>query len=648
MLTAEHHEPQTRMRERRPGGWWLATWSPDGWPGLSASEAPVYRAGASLAPSPGHPTCLHIAGEAGYALPSHAVRGDRAALFDGALYEPDDLRSQLGLPLAGAAGFPTDAELLLHAYERWGEDCLRRIKGIYALLIWDGGRGRLLAARDPLGVYPLFHADAGPAVLFSTHPPALLNHPRVSRALNRMVLADHLCDHWRDMEGTYFESVRRVPPACAVCFDRHGRSLIRHWDPVPVGEPVRWVEENELGQFDALLEQAVNRSLHFGPAAVFLSGGLDSVSVAGVAADSCRRQGLPIPQALSLVFPDPRCNEEDVQKGVAAGLGMPQVLLSMADALGGRRLLGASLELSAAMPAPLYNLWLPAYLSLAEHGTRAGCRAILTGSGGDEWLTVGPSLAADLLRTLDFAGFRLLHGSAARSYHLSSLALLYELFWTFGLRLWLGEWAGERVRHWAPRGLRARRHRLIRREIPSWVLPDPALRRAFVHRAERGIARPEPGSFYLREARGNLRRPLNALEMEENFATGRLLGVRLLHPYWDADLVEFLLRTPPRFILDGGRTKALVRQALARRFPDLGFAAQRKVLAERYFGLIMAKEGEAALARLDGFKSLADMGLVEHAALRRAFAEAAAQRARLTFGRIWSAMSLASWVQSHQ
>ena len=88
------------------------------------------------------------------------------------------------------------------------------------------------------------------------------------------------------------------------------------------GTAVRWADEEELENFDALLDQAVDRCLALGPTAIYLSGGLDSISVAAVATDRARNRGLNDPLALSLHFPEPQSNEEKVQRGVARELGL--------------------------------------------------------------------------------------------------------------------------------------------------------------------------------------------------------------------------------------------------------------------------------------------------------------------------------------
>lgn len=612
--------PASESAPPTTAGGWVATWEPTG-------------------PGPE----LRLAGEPGAALPAHAAEAGRGVVFDGALYNGPELAAALGLDPDAARD---EARLLLHAYRHWGEGLLQRLKGIYALLAWDGPRGVLLAARDPLGIHPLFHTTAAPALFFSPSTAALVRQPGVSRDFNLARLADHLCEHWRAPEETYFEAVRRVPPGCALRVDRAGRSLFRHWDPVAADARLEWVREDQLDQFDALLDQALRRCLRLGPAGIFLSGGLDSVSIAAVAADQARREELPLPWALSLAFPDPESNEEVVQQGVARGLGLPQELITFTDALGTRPLLAAALDLSAELPSPLLNIWLPAYLQLAERGRRHGCRVILTGSGGDEWLTVGPGHAADLLRAGDLAGLRALVDSAARSYRVPRRLLVYDLVWANGLRLWLGERAGQVVRRLLPRAFAARRRRLIRQEIPAWVAPDPALRRRLEARAAEYIPRDESSSFYLREASQCLRRTLLAMEKEEHFETGRPLGMRVLHPYWDVDLVEFLLRTPPRFILQGGRTKGLVRRAMARRFPGLGFGGQKKVVAVEYFKSIMGAEGEVAWQRLDGMSALAALGLVDVPALRALLTEGLGRRGERLLSMVCNAFLLEAWLRA--
>src|SRR5207253_11068065 len=121
--------------------------------------------------------------------------------------------------------------------------------------------------------------------------------------------------------------------------------------------------------------------------------GLDSVSVAAAAVEQTRTQGLPSPTALSLVFPQPEMSEEVVQRSVATQLGLPHIVRPFYDAVGKKKLLEPAIELSASLPSPLMNTWLPAFYGLGLEARRQDCRTILTGNGGDEWLTISPYLS---------------------------------------------------------------------------------------------------------------------------------------------------------------------------------------------------------------------------------------------------------------
>src|SRR5215217_4028817 len=163
-------------------------------------------AGAGLDPRQGP----FPADEATHAPPTVAEGASCKVVFDGVLYN----RKELGDRFEASSSLPAtdDADLILRAYLHWGEDILHKVKGIFALFIWDGRRNVLLCARDPLGLYPLFYADSKSGLVFSTSIEALIRHPHVSDAVNRPALADYLCNRWPKPEETYFEAVNRVSP----------------------------------------------------------------------------------------------------------------------------------------------------------------------------------------------------------------------------------------------------------------------------------------------------------------------------------------------------------------------------------------------------------------------------------------------------
>jgi len=562
--------------------------------------------------------------------------GPLRGFFQGVLFDREDLA-------ASSRPSCSDAKLVLHAYAQEGEAALARLRGSFIVAIVDHARGKAILARDPMGSHPLFYVEMGSCVLFAVAPARLLDWPGISREFNPAALADHLCNRWPDPHETFFKAVRRVPPGTRAVLSKGRLRFDRYWDPAPVDQPVQWLTDEQTSRFDEAFDRAVKRCLCHGQAGIFLSGGLDSISVAAVGAESLRASGQTLPLALSLGFPHPECNEEERQAAVARELGLRQILLGFDEALGHRPLLRQTLELTAKAAAPILNAWQPAYLTLARRARYDGVRTILTGEGGDEWLTVTPYYAADLLRrgaVLELAEFL---GTLRQSYRINPFALVRHVMWQCGLRP-LGGMVLHRL---LPEAHDAGRLKRRLGGDPAWLTPDPDLRLEHQHRAAQAMADSDPPQgFYIRELRTGLDHTLISWEAEERYEQGRQIGVRFLHPFFDPDLVEMLYRTPPRLLNAGGRSKGLVRQTMAMRFSGLGLERQRKVLATSFFQALLLREGPALADLVGDFPALSGLGIVDGPALAAFFRQQLRQPGpRLR--QIWQPINLEMWVRGH-
>lgn len=563
-----------------------------------------------------------------------AELGSLRAFVSGLLYDRAELARTSGLSTRCS-----DAELVLSAYERCGESLIPRLRGSFVVVLVDRARNAVQVVRDPLGSHPLFYTKVASSILVSSSQQALLAQPGVSRTLNRVAMADHLCQRWPMVDETYFESVKRVPPGCQVIFESNQARVERHW--TRLAGPVEFLTAAEADRFDEQLDRAVARCFGSGRVGIFLSGGFDSVSVAAVAADYARRSGHQAPVALSLAFPHPDCDERVVQTAVARSLGLEQNLLGFSEAAGPRGLLGESLELNKMLGAPLFNTWMPAYLGLARRGRLQGVRTVMSGEGGDEWLNVSPYLTADLIRRGDLPGVVRMARTWHRSFNSRWFWIMWGTLWSYGLRPLVGA-AVSAVNPEAWDRNRARRRVA---SDPRWIAPDSEVRAEQGRRATTRVvaARPE-GGFYARELRAFLTDPLMSLFFEEQHELGRSIGVRYQHPYWDADLVEHMYRTPPEILTRGNRTKGLVRAAVDRRFPGLGFKAQRKVLAFSFFATTVATEAKRLAPEFWNFSALGDLGIVDpHGA--RAYVEAAFDQSPRTMVQAWRLVTLEAWTR---
>jgi hypothetical protein len=256
-------------------------------------------------------------------------------------------------------------------------------------------------------------------------------------------------------------------------------------------------------------------------------------------------------------------------------------------------------------------------MALAGQAREHGCDRILTGGGGDEGLAVAPEVAADLLRRFDFAGLARMGASLSRSYEQPALGLARDLLWTGGGRLLARRAARATLGRIAPAGLERRRREEWRAATPDWLAPDPALRRSLEDRIIE--AWPDPGrSVYEAATRRGLDHPLANQRIEEMWSQSRITGVSLRQPFMDADLVQFMFRTPPELLNANGRTKGLIRGRVAERLPGLGFETQRKIPETRELKQMARREFKAAWRRLGGPLALTEAGLVDGAGLQRA------------------------------
>jgi hypothetical protein len=257
---------------------------------------------------------------------------------------------------------------------------------------------------------------------------------------------------------------------------------------------------------------------------------------------------------------------------------------------------------------------------------------------------VTPLFGADLLRAGRLGAFASFLGSWQRSFRHSRLQLVRNALWRFGAR----PIAGMGLHAVAPDVWAARRARRTLTADPGWIAPDRCLRDQQAARFDHYHPRPNAADgFYLPELRGGLRHPLVAMEREELFEFGRTARVRFASPFWDADLVEFLARTPPWKLNAGGRSKGLVRDAVSSRFPALGFDRQKKRAATNFSRQLLVTGCRELVAELGPPEALAALGIVDLEA-SQAFVRDVLESGDREMYRVWDLLNLESWVRLQQ
>jgi asparagine synthase (glutamine-hydrolysing) len=209
--------------------------------------------------------------------------GSLRVVFNGEIYNYIELAQELRA-LGHAFRTRTDTEVILHAYEQWGEACLARFNGMFAFALYDAPQRRLFLARDRYGIKPLHYWHAGGRFAFASEIKALLEHPDVPRRPDDLAVYEYLAFNcYNHTERTFFEAVRSLLPGECATFDLEtGRLARRLWYEVPVGRERPPGNEREAVErfrdlfFDAIRLRLTRSDVEVGSC---LSGGLDSSSI---------------------------------------------------------------------------------------------------------------------------------------------------------------------------------------------------------------------------------------------------------------------------------------------------------------------------------------------------------------------------------
>jgi asparagine synthase (glutamine-hydrolysing) len=206
-------------------------------------------------------------------------------VLNGEIYNFRELRAEL---VARGQRFRTqsDTEVLLAAYAAHGVECLSRLRGMFAFALWDGGRRRLLLARDRTGKKPLYYRLDADGIAFASEPKAFLADPAFEARPDAAALSDYLTYHYVPAPGSAFAGVRRVPPAHFLVVEDGQLRLERYWRLRY--EPKRWLSEDDAAaELLARLRDAVRcRLVADVPLGAFLSGGIDSSAVVALMAEA--------------------------------------------------------------------------------------------------------------------------------------------------------------------------------------------------------------------------------------------------------------------------------------------------------------------------------------------------------------------------
>ncbi|MBV9859534.1 MAG: asparagine synthase (glutamine-hydrolyzing) [Alphaproteobacteria bacterium] len=300
--------------------------------------------------------------------------GGAALIGNAEIYNYRELRRELP---SSSFSTQSDCELPLHLYRRHGLDFVGHLRGMYAIALHDPAAGRLVLARDPFGIKPLYYAETSRFFAFASEPGILLASGILCAELLPAVRNELLQMQFTTGRETIFAGINRLLPGELVVV-RRGRIVERRRrDALPEGGPLAIAEDEALARIDLALADSVEMHQRSDvPYGMFLSGGIDSSAVLVAMARLAER---PV-RAFTIGFSGAEIDERPAARQAAQAVGAEHVEVGF-DESDFWRLLP---EVAAAVDDPAADYaTLPTY-KLAQVARQAGLKVILSGEGGDE------------------------------------------------------------------------------------------------------------------------------------------------------------------------------------------------------------------------------------------------------------------------
>ena len=331
------------------------------------------------------------------AQPMHCPVSGNVIIFNGEIYNYKEIRAELEDTYPFRSG--SDTEVILAAYHMWGAGFFEKLRGMFAFALYDAAQRKVLLARDRFGIKPLYYRKNGDCFLFSSEIKGLVNLPGLSHSPNLQKVFGFLAHRHLDTgSDTFFNEVLQLPPATYAWVDESGTmsSPVAYWEvPLP---GTRVFEDKDRAEFRGKLSESIRLHLRADvPVACFLSGGLDSSSIACLAA-RLLGESLPLRTYSSILVEK---NEEnaliDVVRNYLPGAIHNGIVFD------GSNFLQELPQVTYHHDEPFADASMYVHWELCKLAHEHGIKVMLSGNGGDEILG---GYASHLYSELG----RLLHG----------------------------------------------------------------------------------------------------------------------------------------------------------------------------------------------------------------------------------------------
>jgi asparagine synthase (glutamine-hydrolysing) len=448
----------------------------------------------------------------------------------------------------------SDAELVLRSYEQWGQECLAHIDGDFALVIWDARRRTAFCSRDRLGNRPFNYHWDGNTLTFASELHAILAAPWICQALNEGTLAEYLSADWYSNTETFWKGIHRLAAANTLNVGLNAIEKSTYWQPSLYSDLPCETDAEYVEYYKQLLSDVVRRTTrsHW-PVAFDVSGGLDSSGLFCVAEKLRREQRLETLEIQGYSFSavgDPVFDEVEFSRAV--GLHLDRKIEEVAPSVMPASWYQAQGSLYQEFPGFVNGTMITGLRARARDD---GSRVVITGEGGDQWLSGEHTYYAEMLaerrwrqliasfsKDARAAGARVALSWLLRSGVVPSLPGGIRTALRTGLHKLRGDVSSTSEQSWLSPGMK----RLLRdRQAEHDVRPILPVRRA----GQRTLLLDLYDPFFTQ-----------VMERSERLAS--MAGVEIRHPLRSQKIVQFAFSVPERLRRQGPTNKVLHRRAL--------------------------------------------------------------------------------------
>ncbi len=551
-------------------------------------------------------------------------------VFNGEIYNYIELREELKT-LGYAFRSQTDTEVILAAYDAWGENCLNRFNGMWAFAIWDVKKRELFCARDRFGVKPFYYFRDKENFVFASEIKCILTHPRVRREPNENIIAHFLIENIRDWnDETFFRDIFQLQPGHCLRICKGAIDIRPYYRLDPDQKPSSGLSDEAAAErFYELFEDAVKLRLRSDvPVGSCLSGGLDSSSIVCVLNRLLKSESVSGEQigdrqkTFSAHSELKSVDESRYMDAVVEQTGAERNIVLPTD----RELARVLDHFITHLEEPFPSTSIFAQYCVMRLAQRRGIKVLLDGQGADETLA-GYNHAympyfAGLLRKGRL--WRLWKESRLLERKLSPGAWLTIVF--FALPAGIGSYLYSRSILRLPYGVNRN------------FMKSAMSRKKLARDAETGLNQ---------KLLNDMRYILRSLLMYED-KNSMAFSIESRVPFLDYRLVEYVFSLPDRFKIRRGLRKAVLRDAMKGVVPDM-ILERRDKIGFATAEMLWLCEGPLRKKMLEIFESesFSKRKYFDAPAILDAFKKLPSQSAKKQYINFWGCFNLELWLRKY-